>query len=234
MWPFLRRAKKSDDPASTFLSPEDHHRPRPMKFARLAEDMGDFRDLKRHDTALKFWLPEPAAEALKEIAGRNGESMSEMLRQFLAMYCYGVYAYQVMNDKIPGLFKTQDDGIRFSEAPFEPPPGKKRVDTYWVPELGKNIAPIKAWIPERMRDDLQVLADHVDIPLSQYVREIVISRLLGHGTLPKRPEMLTAEPLPSVEDWCEGRDIPLRQVDEAEYFHWQWGEGKRCTEWVDE
>lgn len=50
---------------------------------------------------------------------------------------------------------------------------------------------IKLWLPKRLRDDLQVLADHTGIRLSQYVREIVISRLLGHGTLPKRPEMLT-------------------------------------------
>lgn len=231
MWSFFRRAKKTDEPAPESVPPEDNRR-RPMKFAQLVEGMGDFRDLKHHDTALKFWLPEPAADALQEIAGRNGDSMSEMLRQFLAMHCYGVYAFLVMNDTIPGLFR--DVVIRYSLASSEPPPGKKRVDTYWVPELGKNIAPIKAWIPKRMHGDLQVLANHVGIPLSQYVREIVISRFLGHGTLPKRPEMLTAEPLPSVEDWCEGRDIPLRQVDEAEYLHWQWGEGKRCTKWVDE
>ncbi|WP_323003869.1 hypothetical protein [Denitromonas sp.] len=92
--------------------------------------------------------------------------------------------------------------------------------------------PIKVWIPARMRSDLQALADHVGIKLSQYVREIVISRLLGHGTLPKRPEMIEAVPLPSAEEWCDGRKIPMRQVSRDEY--WKAAEGEMRTDWVDE
>ena len=48
--------------------------------------------------------------------------------------------------------------------------------------------------------------------MSQYVREIVISRLLGHGTLPLRPEMLQAMPLPSAQDWCDDKEVPMRQL----------------------
>jgi len=68
--------------------------------------------------------------------------------------------------------------------------------------------------------------------LSQYVREIVISRLLGHGALPKRPQMLDAAPLPSVEDWCEGREVPMRRVTWEEC--WAHPEGERRKEWIDE
>ncbi len=228
MWPFLRRQKKSNSegyPAAL------DHRPRPMRFAQLVEGIGDFRDLGNHDTALKFWLPESAAEAIKELCERNGDSMSEALRQFFAQHCYGIYAFQVMNEAIPNLFR--DPGpVMFSRARVEPPPGKKRVDTYWVPELGKNVMPIKVWIPARMRSDLQALADHVGINLSQYTREIVISRLLGHGTLPKRHEMIEAGPLPSAEKWCDGEQVPMRQVSQDEY--WEAPEGEMHTEWVDE
>lgn len=236
MWPLFRRAKKTDSPP-IWPRHQQEDRRRPMRFAQLVEEMGDFGDLGHHDTALKFWLPEPAAEALKEIAGRNGESMSELLRQFLAVHCYGIYAFLVMNDAIPGLFK--EPRIYFSRAApdelsleDETAPVRKRIDTYWVPELGKNIAPIKVWIPGRMHGDLQVLAEHVEIPLSQYVREIVISRYLGHGTLPKRPEMMAADPLPSAEEWCEGREVPMRQVELEEYYRWDGG--KQRTEWVEE
>jgi hypothetical protein len=90
--------------------------------------------------------------------------------------------------------------------------------------------PIKVWVPSRIRTDLQILADHVGIKLSQYVREIVISRLLGHGTLPLRPAMLVATPLPSAEQWCEGQEVSMRQVNEDEYR--QCEERKRQTEWV--
>ncbi len=228
MWPFLRRQKKNNSegyPATL------DHRPRPMRFAQLVEGIGDFRDLGNHDTALKFWLPEPAAEAIKELCERNGDSMSEALRQFFAQHCYGIYAFQFMNEANPGLFRDPAPPM-FSRARVELPPGKKRVDTYWVPELGKNVMPVKVWIPARMRSDLQALADHVGIKLSQYTREIVISRLLGHGTLPKRPEMIEAEPLPSAEKWCDSKEFPMRQVSRDEY--WKAPEGEMRTEWVDE
>lgn len=228
MWPFLRRYKKLD---SKHHPLDLDHRPRPMRFAQFVQGIGDFGDLREHDTALKFWLPDPAAEAIKEICERNGNSMSEGLRQFFAQHCYGIYAFQLMNEAIPGLFRDPIPPL-FSRTPAELPPGKKRIDTYWIPELGKNVMPIKVWIPDRMKVDLQALADHVGIKLSQYVREIVISRLLGHGTLPKRPEMIEAVPLPSAENWCEGKKIPMRQVSQEEY--WKAAEGKIRTDWVDE
>lgn len=88
----------------------------------------------------------------------------------------------------------------------------------------QNVAPIKVWVPSRLRSDLEALAAHVDIALSQYVREIVISRLLGHGAPPKRPQMLEAAPLSSVEDWSEGREVPIRLATEKEFWDHRYGE----------
>ena len=90
------------------------------------------------------------------------------------------------------------------------------METYWVPELGKNVVPVKVWVPSRIRNDLQTLATHVGLNLSQYVREIVISRLLGHGTLPLRPEMLQAMPSPAAQDWCDDKEVPMRQLGPEE------------------
>lgn len=241
MWPFFKKKKQEQDiefPSFLAKSPEESKPGRiPMRFEQLIEDMGNFYDFCNHDVALKFWLPEAANEALEEMAGRNGVSMSESLRQLFTTHCYGIYAYQVMIETIPGIFRDSDSmPAVFSRSPSESPPGKKRVDTYWVPELGKNVMPIKVWIPKRMRQDMQLLADHVGIKLSQYVREIVIARLLGHGTLPMRPEMLKADPLAAVEDWCEDRfddrELPMRQAGENEYRKHPLG--RRRTEWVDE
>lgn len=219
MWPFFKR-QKSNQAESGLAVPAPR---RPMQFAQLLEGMGDFSDLRTHDKALKFWLPEPACEALEDLSRRNGDSMSEALRQFFATHCYGIYAYQLMLDAVPDLF-SEPSGMAsrplFSRAGH----AEKRSPTYWVPELGKNVAPVKVWIPRRMAVELQMLADHVGIKRSQYVREIVISRLLGHGTLPMRPEMLTAEPLPAIEDWCEDKEVPMRQVSEEEYSRSKLGE----------
>lgn len=227
MWPFFKR-KQQD-----YVQPSvPAARPRPLSFTQILDGMGDFEDLTQHDTAQKIWLPEPAAEAMKELAARNGDSMSEALRQMLAQHCYGVYAFVVMNEKIPGLFKETVSSAMFSRA-REEEGGKKRVSTYWVPELGKNVSPIKLWIPARMRRDLQTLADHVGIPLSQYLREIVISRLLGHGTLPKRPEMLKAAPLPSADAWAEEQEVPMREISCEEFHALKHSEGEIRRHWEE-
>lgn len=202
-----------------------------MKFEALIAEMGDFSDLAQRDTAFKFWLPDPANEALKEICERAGESMSEMLRRFLVQHCYGVYATEVMTSAVPGIFKDPKPPM-FQRRFEDPPEGKVRVDTYWVPELGKNVVPIKVWISVRLRTDLEALAAHTGIKPSQYVREVVISRLLGHGTLPKRPQMLEATPLPSAEDWCENREVPMREATIQEYLIYP--EGERSVDWVDD
>lgn len=233
MWPFLKKARASKKTAPKGAATT---RRRPMQFEELIADMGDFRDLAQHDVALKFWLPEPVNAALKELCARSGESMSTMLRRFLAQHCYGVYAVEVMTEALPGLFRDRDETpavLRFSTSSPDSSNRKVRVETYWVPELGKNIAPIKVWIPSRLRGDLEVLAAHVELKLSQYIREIVISRLLGHGALPKRPRMLEAAPLPSAaEDWCEDLEVPMRQATSEEY--WAHPEGNLTVEWIDE
>ncbi len=227
MWPFLKNQQSdSCDPAQ-----DPSRKRRPLQFAQLLDGMGDVTVFCKHDKALKFWLPESAREALEEIASLQGESMSEMLRQFLAQHVYGVYAFRLMNERRPGLFKNLTEIPSFSRCPAEAD-RRRRIDTYWVPELGKNVLSIKLWMAKRMVDDLQVLADHSGIRLSQYVREIVISRLLGHGTLPKRPEMLIASPLKSADAWEAGKNIDMRQVEAEEYRKHDDGEVR--TEWESE
>lgn len=220
MWPLFR---KKSEPV-----PEPPRR-RALSLDCLLDGMGNLRDLDSHDTALKFWLPEPAERALAEFARFQGGSMSSMLREFLATHCYGTYVIQLLREMDPEIFK--DPHIRFSIA--NPNNGRKvRKVTYWVPELGKNVAPVKIWVSTRLREDLQALADHSNIPLSQYLREITISRLLGHGMLPKRPEMLQAAPLPSAEAWCENKDVPWIEVDEETFQRFP--DGRRETEWEDD
>lgn len=231
MWFFLNKSRPAQPASDT--GQVEHARRRPLRFAQMLEGIGDFQDMAVHDVALKFWLPEPVREALDDLARRQGESMSEMLRQFLAQHTYGVYAFMLMSERCPGIFKVgvADASLRFSRKSVSAE-GLQRVATYWVPELGKNVTSIKLWLPQRLRADLQQLADHTAMPLSQYVREIVISRLLGHGTLPKRPEMLVAHPLASAQAWEAGEAVPLRQVEESEYQ--RHGDGELRVEWVSQ
>lgn len=120
-------------------------------------------------------------------------------------------------DARPHLFKESSGVLYQSVLPEELPPGKKRIETYWVPELGKNIAPIKVWMPKRLRNDLGSLAQHANLTISNYIREIVISRLLGQGMLSTRPEMFQVPATPASGAWCEGKEVPWREVSKDEY-----------------
>lgn len=267
MWPFFRKAEeKRRKVPRAFVEPSR----KTMQFPDMIEGLGKLDELGSHDTAFKFWLPEAVFEALVDVAFRNGDSVSQSLRQFFVLHCYGLYAYICIQDKHPEIFRDMEiRAMRYSvsEPPAKPAPAsaevsgaevsgaeamlretpdvvrqkpraparqKVRDPVYWVPDLGKNVWPVKVWIARRLRDDLQSLADHAGIPVSQYAREIVISRLLGHGTLPKRPKMLEAAPLPSAEAWGRGEDVPHRvATDRDEYCDHDLYGTATCT-WSEE
>lgn len=211
MWPFFRKNKQVDD-----------DRRRPVSFEQLIDSVGDYSDLKQHDVSVKFWIPEPAAIALKEIKRLRSESLNETLLIFLLGHCYGFYFQQQLLHKHPEIYRDPDvmADVRFSNR--QRPDGSrepKRVPVYFVPELGKNIFPIKLWIPQRLKDDLQKLAQHVNLTLSEYLREIVISRVFGHGMLPMRPQMLEVEDKSLADAWCQSEEgISWAEVSQEEYL----------------
>ncbi|WP_411728456.1 hypothetical protein [Methyloglobulus sp.] len=102
---------------------------------------------------------------------------------------------------------------------------------YWIPELGKNVAPIKVWIPKRMKTDLNTLGEHAELTVSNYIREILISRLLGHGMLPQRTTMFKAFPTQAATDWVEDKEAPWREVFTTEFYDYDIVVTR--TEWVD-
>lgn len=236
MWSFLSKQLQLLNPDSGTQNVANREgaefpsRKHPLKFQELVGSMGDFSDLSKHDVAFKFWIPESVEQALDEMSDRVELSNSEFLRQFLAIHCYGLYAFLAMQDSNPRMFRDSRDGIKFSRSA----PSGKRIDTYWVAELGKNVAPIKIWIPSRLRRDLEILAKHVGLTPSNYVREIVISRLLGHGMLPKRPEMFEAFPTADTDNWCEDREVEWREVSEDEFSKYNYEVRDRRTTYVDD
>lgn len=224
MWPTFK------DPSPDNSTQEDQRRP--LSFDDLVKQIGDFNDFRSNNSALKFWLPLPAKEALDLIIDREGVSLTEFVRRFLVIHCYGLYAFYAMRDANKDLFKdiNQGSGVFAQEAPV--PAGKVRIKTYWVPELGKNIVPIKVWIPYRLHLNLKELADQAGITTSNYVREILISRLLGQGMLPTRPQMFTSEEAEAGASWCKAEEAAWRQISQEETSQHSAWEGR--DELIDE
>lgn len=206
MWSFLK-AKRTDG-AST----------KRIDLTRLLGEIGDVGPFTINDAAFKFWLPEPVERALTELLLLEDDSLSDFLRKTLIVHCYGFYFFRTLIERSPGIFS--EGKTRYSVSPDAPSPKKegKRNPVYWVPELGKNIAPIKVWLPAQLKEDLRTLAEHVGLKPSQYAREIIVSRLLGHGTLPRRPESFKVIETNASMAWEADADVPWRETTQAAYL----------------
>lgn len=84
MWFFFRRWRERQQ-AETVTT-----KPRPLSLQQIARGFGSFNDFQTHDAALKFWLPEPAEQALMEFCEIADQPLSEWLRQFFVVYAYGL------------------------------------------------------------------------------------------------------------------------------------------------
>lgn len=139
---------------------------------------------------MKVWLPEPVDTALKHLTDVSKQSRSDYIREMLFIYAYGRYTFEQMKAQADGFFyvNQSDTGILFSRSSNR------------APALGKNSINYKVWLPAKLRDDLSALASEAGITLSHFVREALISALLGHRTLPERTTALRAAQ-DTPEDW---------------------------------
>ena len=145
----------------------------------------EISELHENDAVLRFWLPEEGKQALDQVVRCNHTTGARYLRELFVVYLYGEHELQRMREHSSGLYykpppaepmKTQEESaypdIKYSI---------RRIPTILVvPELGKSIIPIKLYFPQKVKDGLQSVADKADVPLSSFIREILISHLFGH------------------------------------------------------
>lgn len=142
----------------------------------------DLRNLTDNSAVLRFWLPEAGRGALEQTIKGLGMVAAKYLREFFVVHLYGAHELLKMRTMKEGLYyipplenqtDTEEEGsggdIKFSRTP----------SVEYIPGLGMNIFPFKVFLPQRIKDDLQDLADKVGVPLSQFVREILISHFSG-------------------------------------------------------
>ena len=122
-----------------FFSPPDERRPKNL--AQLTQNAAELgKALQGPLRALKIWLSEPVFDALESSAKRQDDTVTTWLRGFFAIHCYGVVYVSEIQRLCPAVFK--DPGaVRFSIS--GPPQGYVSQPVYFVPELGKNTAPVK-------------------------------------------------------------------------------------------
>jgi len=158
--------------------------------------------LNENDAELRVWLPEVCKQAFDETVENNFTKGSTYLREFFIVYLYGEHELLQMQKNNTGIYYTppleipsEFDGILFSIKAA-------------VPEvlsgLGKNLVAIKLFLPKTIKDDLQLIANKVNIPLSAFVREVLISHLLGHTLWHERLKSWSPEEEQIGNSWEEG------------------------------
>ena len=167
-------------------APSVQHQELPFRssLARSEGDLSVFRS--DHWVPFKVWLPEPLDEILRQLGDHLHASRSALIRDALFIYAYGRYLYTQM--------EAERDGFFFDKGPLY-----SRVVSR-TPELGKNLVNFKVWLPAKLREDMQTLAELAGIKLSHFVREALISAFMGHLRLPER-EALLAQALERPDDW---------------------------------
>lgn len=182
----------------------------PVKLNNIYEGDRGIHDLHSNSAVLRIWLPVPAMTAMNESMTGMGVTAAKYLREFLVVYLYGAHELLRMKAENTGLYYVPppepDSGVRFSRA--------RVVDC--IPGLGKNIVPIKLYLHEKMKADLESLAEASGIPLGQFVREIMVSHFLGHTVWPERMRGWTDEQQRIADDWETGRIEAERVQSSAE------------------
>ena len=94
--------------------------------------------------------------------------MTVYLIEYFATYLYGQYELQRMRETRTGLYEPQT--VKYSRMGATPaaPPG-----------LGKNIYALKIFVPQKIKTDLQALADTTKITLGEYLRALICAHLFG-------------------------------------------------------
>lgn len=124
----------------------------------LMDSAGRLEFLESNNAWIKFWVPKILAHALKDSSRFRGDTMARYLRQILYRHCYGEYIFLCL-EKLE--LENSEHYASHQEHASSYEPIKDPV--YWVPQLGKNIFPIRLALPVKVKKDLEKLAKRHDI-----------------------------------------------------------------------
>lgn len=157
-WPFsTRRATKKAREKAKLA------KPRPISFDEFASN----------DAYIKVALPELVDSVIDTLSARHESSRQDVIRATLFRYLYGSLAY----DEFLAWKRNATTLHQPAEGITGPQLSRQRGIS--MHDIGKSTSNIKYWIPARMKEDLQAVADSSGLTLSVYVRHLLIRDFMG-------------------------------------------------------
>lgn len=166
----------------------------------------DYTELNQQDEELRLWVSEPVKLGLDSVREQVSLSLTVYLTEFFATYLYGRYELLRMREMHLGLY-----------APEPPLDVTKGLNCYGdLPDeaeinLGKNIFPLKIFVPAKLKTALTEHAAKSGLTLGEFARAVISAHLFGQTYAPHRKgrpkadearankweaEMLPAEDIP--------------------------------------
>ena len=150
-----------------------------------------------NDAQIRVWLPEKADIALRETAFASDSSVADWVRAFFVAFVYGEHELARMRSTASGLYyeppPRPDAGnmLRFSRSGTRP----------YTEPLGKNMCALKVFVPGPLKAAMQAQADKAGRRLSDFVRGVLIERLLGAEVWRESQPAWTPAELHVAEEW---------------------------------
>lgn len=155
----------------------------------------DYHGLNVQDVSLRIWLPEAARIGLENICERMESSMTVYLIEYFATYLYGFHELLRMREARQGLYAPPDAPQRLGNAMDSGQPSAPE------PSLGKNIFPLKIFVPGKIKEDLRTHAIKAGHDLGEFTRALICAHLFGREYGPQMLMTWTADESLQADAW---------------------------------
>lgn len=164
--------------------------------------------LDQHDAELRLWLPEQCKHALTELAEHQNNTLAQYLRQFIVSYLFGRPVLLWMKHQQLGLFYVEPKSIELKEHVMETPTLFRRVPTRAeaIKQMGKALSPVKLFLAPFLKLELENAAEHAEIALGRFLREVLYSHCFGHRELPERFRQWSSSEELIASEWESGNN----------------------------
>ena len=136
----------------------------------------DYGELHQCDAALKVWLPDNIMKMLYEVTVLQDISISDFIRQVLFVHLYGRYDLLGYMERSDLKFNDPD---RISPCAKTLPTDEATPADKISTSSGNKVIAMKICLPATMKQSLLDLATKKHQTISEYVRRITITHLIG-------------------------------------------------------
>ncbi len=137
----------------------------------------EHEDFSTNAVSIKLWLPEKLVAAIDVLCDQHDASRPDVLRWILFEHVFGRVEFAHLERRAePPPPPMNPPEVMYSRTRNPQTPTSREIN---VRHLGKATEDLKLFLPERLKLELQDLADAARQPLSDYLRAVLARHLLG-------------------------------------------------------